>query len=170
MGFVSSTIVYACQDGAVSVGAWLSAAGAAGFVAVVAGAEIEAALTLDFTDAAHGLTTTLHLTSEAECSSCNGSGARAGTSPKQCPQCRGRGVVEDNQGPFAFSSPCPRCNGRTVVIETPCIGCRGTGVEMRAREVNVRIPGGVDDAQRKRKRALVVLDDSATTTLWALLR
>ena len=53
------------------------------------GAEIEAALTLDFTDAAHGLTTTLHLTSEAECSSCNGSGARAGTSPKQCPQCRG---------------------------------------------------------------------------------
>ena len=114
------------------------------------GAEIEAALTLDFTDAAHGLTTTLHLTSEAECSSCNGSGARAGTSPKQCPQCRGRGVVEDNQGPFAFSSPCPRCNGRTVVIEAPCIGCRGTGVEMRAREVNVRIPGGVDDAQRIR--------------------
>ena len=114
------------------------------------GAEIEAALTLDFTDAAHGLTTTLHLTSEAECSSCSGSGARAGTSPKQCPQCRGRGLVEDNQGPFAFSSPCPRCNGRTVVIETPCIGCRGTGVEMRAREVNVRIPGGVDDAQRIR--------------------
>jgi len=114
------------------------------------GAEIEAALTLDFTDAAHGLTTTLHLTSEAECSSCSGSGARAGTSPKQCPQCRGRGVVEDNQGPFAFSSPCPRCNGRTVVIETPCIGCRGTGVEMRAREVNVRIPAGVDDAQRIR--------------------
>ena len=114
------------------------------------GAEIEAALTLDFTDAAHGLTTTLHLTSEAECSSCSGSGARAGTSPKQCPQCRGRGVVEDNQCPFAFSSPCPRCNGRTVVIETPCIGCRGTGVEMRAREVNVRIPAGVDDAQRIR--------------------
>ena len=114
------------------------------------GAEIEAALTLDFTDAACGLTTTLHLTSEAECSSCSGSGARAGTSAKQCPQCRGRGVVEDNQGPFAFSSPCPRCNGRTVVIETPCIGCRGTGVEMRAREVNVRIPAGVDDAQRIR--------------------
>ena len=114
------------------------------------GAEIEAALTLDFTDAACGLTTNLHLTSEAECSSCSGSGARAGTSAKQCPQCRGRGVVEDNQGPFAFSSPCPRCNGRTVVIETPCIGCRGTGVEMRAREVNVRIPAGVDDAQRIR--------------------
>ncbi len=114
------------------------------------GAEIEAAITLDFVDAAHGLTTTLHLTSEAECSSCNGSGARAGTTPKQCPQCRGRGVVEDNQGPFAFSSPCPRCNGRTVIIEAPCVGCRGTGIEMRAREVNVRIPGGVDDAQRIR--------------------
>ncbi len=117
------------------------------------GAEIEASLTLDFIDAAHGLTTSLHLTSEAECSSCNGSGARAGTSPKQCPQCRGRGVIEDNQGPFAFSSPCPRCNGRTVVIEDPCNGCRGTGVEMRAREVNVRIPAGVDDAQRIRLKS-----------------
>ncbi len=114
------------------------------------GAEIEAALTLDFVDAAHGLTTSLHLTSEAECSSCSGSGARAGTSPKKCPQCYGRGVVEENQGGFSFSSPCPRCNGRTTIIEAPCIGCRGTGVEMRAREVNVRIPAGVDDAQRIR--------------------
>lgn len=114
------------------------------------GADLEASLTLDFVDAVHGLTTTLHLTSEAQCSTCLGSGARSGTTPQRCSQCNGRGVVDDNQGVFAFSSPCPRCNGRGVVIEHPCANCGGAGVEMRAREVNVRIPAGVDDGQRIR--------------------
>ena len=55
------------------------------------GADIEASLTLDFADAVHGITTTLHLTSEAVCTSCEGSGARTGTAPKTCSQCGGRG-------------------------------------------------------------------------------
>ena len=114
------------------------------------GGDIEAVLSIDFVDAVDGLTTTLHLTSDTTCSSCNGSGARAGTSPQQCPQCYGRGVVEDNQGPFAFSSPCTRCSGRGVIIEYPCVGCRGSGIEKRPREVKVRIPAGVDNGQRIR--------------------
>lgn len=114
------------------------------------GGDIEAVLSIDFVDAVHGLTTTLHLTSDTTCSSCSGSGARAGTSPQQCPQCYGRGVVEDNQGPFAFSSPCTRCSGRGVIIDYPCVGCRGTGIEKRPREVKVRIPAGVDNGQRIR--------------------
>lgn len=114
------------------------------------GVDLEVGLTLEFADAVHGLTTTLHITSEAQCSVCSGSGARPGTSPQRCPQCNGRGVVDDNQGVFAFSSPCPNCNGRGVVIEFPCGNCRGTGVQMRPREVNVRIPAGVDDGQRIR--------------------
>lgn len=114
------------------------------------GGDIEAVLSIDFVDAVNGLTTTLHLTSDTTCSSCNGSGARAGTSPLQCPQCYGRGVVEDNQGPFAFSSPCTRCSGRGVIIEYPCVGCRGSGIEKRPREVKVRIPAGVDNGQRIR--------------------
>ena len=114
------------------------------------GTDIEASLTLDFDDAAHGITTTLHLTSEASCSGCSGSGARAGTSPQTCPQCGGRGAVDSNQGFFSFSSPCQRCQGRGVIIEYPCVSCRGSGVEHRAREVKVRIPAGVDNGQRIR--------------------
>ena len=67
-----------------------------------------------------------------------------------CPPCGGRGVVDDNQGLFSFSSPCPRCGGRGVVIDDPCPTCRGTGVERRPREVKVRIPAGVADGQRIR--------------------
>lgn len=116
------------------------------------GADVEATLTIDFAEAAHGLTTTLHLTSDAQCTTCSGSGARPGTSPKVCSQCGGRGVVDDNQGVFSFSSPCRGCAGAGVIIEHRCVGCRGTGVEHRPREVQARIPAGVADGQKIRLR------------------
>jgi len=114
------------------------------------GEDLEASLTLEFGDAIHGITTTLYLTSDAQCSTCNGSGAKPGTHPKTCSQCGGRGVIDDNQGFFSFSSPCRVCQGRGVVIEQPCPTCRGTGVEKKAREVKVRLPAGVADGQRIR--------------------
>jgi molecular chaperone DnaJ len=111
------------------------------------GADVRAELTLDFIDAVRGITTTLHLTSDAQCSTCHGSGARPGTTPKLCPQCGGRGVIDDNQGLFSFSTPCRRCGGAGTVIEDPCPTCHGSGVEKRAREVQARIPAGVSDGQ-----------------------
>jgi len=114
------------------------------------GADVEATLTLDFIDAAKGLTTTLYLTSDAQCSTCNGSGAKPGTQPKVCSQCGGRGVVDDNQGFFSFSSPCRVCGGGGVVIEQTCPTCHGSRVERRPREVQARIPAGVADGQKIR--------------------
>ena len=116
------------------------------------GQDLEAELHLDFEDAVRGITTTIHLTSEAACSTCHGSGARPGTTPKTCPQCNGRGVLDDNQGFFSFSQPCPACAGRGFTIEDPCPTCNGTGIEHRPREVKVRIPAGVADGQRIRLR------------------
>jgi molecular chaperone DnaJ len=116
------------------------------------GEDLESEIHLSFEDAIHGITTTIHLTSEAACSTCHGTGARPGTTPRTCPMCNGRGVVDDNQGFFSFSSPCPECAGRGYTIDEPCPTCRGTGVEHRPREVKVRIPAGVDDGQRIRLR------------------
>jgi molecular chaperone DnaJ len=116
------------------------------------GQDLEAELHLDFEDAVQGLTTTIHLTSEATCSTCRGTGARPGTTPTPCAQCDGRGVLDDNQGFFSFSQPCPACAGRGFTIEDPCPTCRGTGIEHRPREVKVRIPAGVADGQRIRLR------------------
>lgn len=111
------------------------------------GADLEAHLTLDFADAASGIETTLHLTTDAQCSTCGGNGARPGTSPRRCTNCGGRGVVDDNQGPFAFSSPCRVCQGQGFVIDDPCPTCHGSGVERRPRQVRTRIPAGVRDGQ-----------------------
>jgi molecular chaperone DnaJ len=121
--------------------------GAASGVGPRRGEDVHAELTLDFADAAFGLTTTLHLTTDAQCETCQGSGARPGTSPKLCPVCGGRGVVDDNQGLFSFSTPCRRCGGGGTIIEDACPTCHGTGVEKRARQVQARIPPGVSDGQ-----------------------
>jgi molecular chaperone DnaJ len=114
------------------------------------GADLEAELHLGFTDAVSGVTTEVHLTSDAPCSACLGSGAKPGTAPSTCSRCNGRGLLDENQGFFSFSQPCPACAGRGQVVADPCPTCRGTGVEHRARQVKVRIPPGVDDGQRIR--------------------
>ena len=114
------------------------------------GEDVEAELHLSFLDAVHGVTTTVNVVSEAPCTTCSGTGAAPGTSATVCPQCSGRGVLDDNQGFFSFSRPCPRCGGRGMVVETPCPTCRGTGSERRPRQVKVRIPPGVDEGQRIR--------------------
>jgi molecular chaperone DnaJ len=98
----------------------------------------------------HGATTSVHLTSEATCETCGGSGSRPGTAPQVCPVCGGRGVLDDNQGFFSFSQPCTNCGGRGSIITDPCTTCHGNGVTLRNRDVKVRIPAGVTDGQRIR--------------------
>jgi molecular chaperone DnaJ len=114
------------------------------------GVDLEAELTLGFADALHGLTTTIQLTSEARCPVCSGSGAKPGSAPRPCATCGGRGVKEDNQGFFSFSTPCTTCAGRGSIITDPCTQCAGSGIVRRPRDVKVRIPAGVDDGQRIR--------------------
>jgi molecular chaperone DnaJ len=114
------------------------------------GQDLETELHLDFLDAAQGATTVVHLTSDAVCSTCSGSGARPGSAPRRCEACGGRGVRDDNQGLFSFSQPCVACAGRGLLVDDPCGTCRGSGVERRPREVKVRIPAGVHDGQRIR--------------------
>ena len=112
------------------------------------GDDLEAELTLGFHDAIAGLTTTIQLASEVGCPVCGGSGARPGSTPQTCATCGGRGVNEDNQGFFSFSSPCVSCGGRGSVITDPCTQCSGSGAVHRTRDVKVRIPAGVAEGQR----------------------
>ena len=112
------------------------------------GANLETELHLAFEDALAGVTTSVHLVSDAVCSTCHGSGAEPGSDVVVCPQCAGRGVIDENQGLFSFSQPCPRCAGQGMVVSDPCHTCAGSGIERRPRTVKVKIPAGVTDGQR----------------------
>ncbi len=114
------------------------------------GQDLETELQLSFEGSVQGVTTSVNLTSDVACHTCHGTGAKPGTMPQVCPRCNGRGVLDDNQGFFSFSQPCPQCGGAGTVIEDPCPTCHGSGTELRARQVKVRIPAGVQDGQRIR--------------------
>ena len=114
------------------------------------GADLEAELQLSFDGAASGVETSVNITSDVACESCHGSGAKPGTMPRACTVCGGRGVTDDDQGFFSFSSPCSACRGQGYVVDEPCPTCRGTGTSRKARQVKVRVPAGVRDGQRIR--------------------
>jgi molecular chaperone DnaJ len=114
------------------------------------GADVETEVTLDFADAVDGATVPLRMTSEQPCRACAGTGARAGTTPRVCPECEGTGHSSRNLGGFAFSEPCRSCRGRGLVVDDPCPVCHGSGRAPSTRTMNVRIPAGVQDGQRIR--------------------
>ena len=134
-----------------SVAAAGAAAGAApSGVGPQRGADVEATLSLTFEDAAHGLETTLHLTADAQCSTCPATAPGRAPRPS-CARCAAAAASR----PRTRASSRSRRRAATAtaaasIIEYPCGNCRGSGVERRPREVKVRIPAGVADGQRIR--------------------
>jgi molecular chaperone DnaJ len=116
------------------------------------GADVESEVTLSFVEAVDGVTVPLRLTSDGPCGACQGTGARAGTTPRVCPTCGGAGHTSRNAGGFAFAEPCRECRGRGLVVDDPCPVCHGSGRAPSSRTVQARIPAGVRDGQRIRLR------------------
>ncbi|EFC84092.1 molecular chaperone DnaJ [Parafrankia sp. EUN1f] len=114
------------------------------------GADIAAEVTISFEKSLTGLEATVRLPGAATCTTCGGTAARPGTTPRTCPVCRGLGVISRSQGGFALSEPCRDCLGKGSLIDHPCPDCHGTG--RREREQRIRIPAGVSDGQRLRVR------------------
>jgi molecular chaperone DnaJ len=114
------------------------------------GQDVESEITLGFNEALDGVTVPLRLASDAACDSCKGTGARAGTVPRVCPNCQGTGQTTRNAGGFAFAEPCAACAGRGLIVDDPCPTCHGSGRGVSTRTVQARIPAGVKDGARIR--------------------
>ncbi len=113
------------------------------------GADITVALSVDFMEACKGVSHDITLTVQDECPDCHGSGAKAGTSPVTCPECKGRGVVTvSNRTPFGMmqsQKTCSKCGGKGKIVESPCAKCAGVGKISVKKTVSVKVPAGVDD-------------------------
>ena len=114
------------------------------------GADLLVEVGLSFEDSLRGVETQIPVDAETACRECGGSGARAGSSPQVCPECKGRGVIVESQGMFGLSHACPRCHGTGTIVEKPCPKCRGTGRERRTKRYKVKIPAGVKDGTQIR--------------------
>ena len=118
------------------------------------GADLRYDIEISLEDAYKGLASTIRVPRNETCEHCNGSGANPGTSPKTCSQCNGSGQMRQSRrtafGIFTQITTCSRCNGSGTVIEKPCSVCRGTGIVQKTRNIELKIPRGVDDGSQLR--------------------
>jgi molecular chaperone DnaJ len=117
-----------------------------------AGSDLRYDLKISFLDAAFGISTEIQVEKLDRCRECDGSGTEPGKKPEACPRCQGRGQVTQSSGFFSISSTCPQCRGAGQVITHPCKTCRGMGREKTSKQVQVKIPAGVDTGSRLRLR------------------
>lgn len=89
---------------------------------------------------------------EDVCAECLGTGAKAGTEPRICTTCQGRGQVIRSQGFFQISTTCPSCGGEGRTIVDPCESCLGRGRIRAERTITLKIPPGVDHGSQLRLR------------------
>ncbi|HWH13702.1 MAG TPA: J domain-containing protein, partial [Miltoncostaeaceae bacterium] len=109
------------------------------------GRDIETEVRLSFEQAMNGVKVPVVVDKRDTCETCGGSGAKPGTSPSLCPECRGRGVIGRDAGGFSIGQPCPRCAGNGTVIEDPCPTCSGAGSISARRRYQVTVPPGAKD-------------------------
>lgn len=117
---------------------------------VFRGADLGFELKLDLEKAVAGDTVKIDVPTKVSCETCNGSGARKGTSPQTCSTCGGVGQVRMQQGFFSVQQTCPACKGAGTIIRDPCDDCHGRGRKHKTRTLSVKVPAGVDDGDRIR--------------------
>lgn len=111
------------------------------------GASIRTSVRISFMESVFGATKTLSLNLKDPCPTCNGTGAKPGTSPKMCPKCGGKGQVVYTQQSFFGTvrnvQTCPNCNGGGKIIEEKCSTCGGSGYTSSRKQIEVTIPAGI---------------------------
>ncbi len=120
------------------------------------GANIRKSIRITFDEAISGCEKELELILKDSCTTCNGTGAKPGTSPETCPKCGGKGqVVYASQSFFGTVQnvqTCPNCGGSGKVIKEKCPSCSGTGYTSSRKKIQVSIPAGIDNGQSVRIR------------------
>ncbi|MBS3166300.1 molecular chaperone DnaJ [Candidatus Woesearchaeota archaeon] len=115
------------------------------------GSDLLYELEMSLEEVAHGMTKNISLNKLERCSECDGKGAYKFES---CSQCRGSGYVKRTQrtpfGLFQQTGPCPECNGEGQMAQDTCSPCDGEGIVRKKKEIEVKIPAGVEDGMRLR--------------------
>lgn len=122
------------------------------------GANLRTSVRITFEEAVFGCKKEIELTVKETCKTCNGSGAKPGTTPETCGKCGGKGQVVFTQQSFFGTvrnvQACPDCQGTGKVIKDKCPDCHGTGYIPMKKRYSVDIPAGIDNGQSTRMPGL----------------
>ncbi len=120
------------------------------------GANLRKSVRITFEEAVFGCEKELDVILKDSCPTCNGTGAKPGTSPETCPKCGGKGqVVYTQQSFFGMVQnvqTCPNCQGSGKIIKEKCSDCGGSGYVSNKKKISVTIPAGIDNGQCVRIR------------------
>ncbi len=120
------------------------------------GANIRLSIRISFEEAVFGCSKEIEFNYKETCSTCNGTGAKPGTSPETCPTCQGKGkVVRTQQSLFGMMQnveTCRECNGSGKIVKEKCTSCHGSGYITKKVRKTVDIPAGIDNGQCVRVR------------------
>lgn len=120
------------------------------------GANVRKGVRITFEEAIFGCEKELEVILKEPCKTCNGTGAKPGTSPETCSKCGGKGQVVYTQQSFFGTvqnvQTCPDCHGSGKIIKDKCSDCGGTGYVSVKKTIKVSIPAGIDNGQSVRIR------------------
>ena len=114
------------------------------------GSDLRYNMELSLEEAVRGVEKSVTIPRMSGCKTCHGSGAKAGSTPKQCGTCNGQGQVRIQQGFFSVQQTCPQCQGNGTIISDPCNDCHGQGRIKENKKLSVKIPAGVDEGDQIR--------------------
>ncbi len=108
-------------------------------------------MNLTFEEAAFGCKKKINININTSCEYCSGKG---GIGEKTCSTCRGTGTMTKEQstlfGTFMTRTTCTTCGGVGKTYDKKCSHCKGTGKINENKDVEVKIPAGVDTGNRLR--------------------
>lgn len=120
------------------------------------GRDVETSIDLSFEQAVFGTEVDLRLNIEDVCEHCKGKTVEPGYELKPCETCNGSGqtvhVTRTVFGNIQQASICRTCKGKGKVPEKVCSVCKGKGTKMKAQEIALKVPKGIDDGATIRLR------------------
>jgi molecular chaperone DnaJ len=120
------------------------------------GRDVETHVDITFEQAVFGTDVNVHLNLEDTCTHCKGTTVEPGFELKTCDNCGGSGQVTNVMrtvfGNIQQAAVCPKCHGRGKIPEKVCSVCHGKGTQMKAQNIMLKIPAGIDDGATIRLR------------------
>lgn len=113
------------------------------------GSDLRIRLKLTLEEIAAGVEKKVKIKKWKSCTTCNGNGAKPGSSRSTCPQCQGSGelrqVSRSMFGQFVNITACAFCGGTGQIIKEKCNPCDGEGREQGESTIKINVPAGVSE-------------------------